>query len=136
MTAVCLASVAAVAKGAGPGGAAPDAAPSVAAVAADGVQHITIVGGDYYFRPEHVVVKVNTPVALTVSVERGIIPHRFVLKIPGSDVSIDESLGQEPTTFAFTPKAAGKYPFYCPNRLLFFKSHRERGMEGVLEVVE
>ena len=31
--------------------------------------------------------------------------------------------------------AVGKYPIYCSNQLLFFASHRERGMEGVLEVV-
>jgi hypothetical protein len=34
-----------------------------------------------------------------------------------------------------TPSAAGAYPIYCKNRLLFFKGHRERGMEGILEVV-
>jgi len=34
-----------------------------------------------------------------------------------------------------TPTAAATYPIYCKNRLLFFKSHRERGMEGILEVV-
>lgn len=30
---------------------------------------------------------------------------------------------------------AGNYVFYCPNRLLWFKSHRERGMAGVLQVL-
>jgi len=32
--------------------------------------------------------------------------------------------------------AAGKYAFYCKNKLLFFKSHRENGQEGILEVVQ
>jgi hypothetical protein len=30
----------------------------------------------------------------------------------------------------------GEYPFYCSKKLLFFKSHREKGMEGMLEVVQ
>jgi hypothetical protein len=30
----------------------------------------------------------------------------------------------------------GIYPFYCSRKLLFFESHREKGMEGTLEVVE
>jgi len=34
-----------------------------------------------------------------------------------------------------TPTAAGAFPIYCKNTLLFFKGHRERGMEGILEVV-
>jgi plastocyanin len=47
-----------------------------------------------------------------------------------------EDLAAEPKAVTFTPTAVGKYPFYCRNKLLFFKSHREKGMEGVLEVVE
>jgi len=32
--------------------------------------------------------------------------------------------------------APGSYPFYCANRLLWFESHREHGMAGVLQVPE
>jgi hypothetical protein len=28
----------------------------------------------------------------------------------------------------------GTFPFYCDKKLLFFKSHHERGQEGHLEV--
>jgi len=35
----------------------------------------------------------------------------------------------------FTPTVAGVYPIYCDKKLLFFASHRERGMEGALEIV-
>lgn len=48
---------------------------------------------------------------------------------------IDEEMTEEPRTVRFTPNAAGEYPYYCEKRLLFFKSHRDKGMEGVLEVV-
>lgn len=44
-------------------------------------------------------------------------------------------LGEEPKAVRVELNA-GDYPFYCPNRLLMFKSHREQGMAGVLQVRE
>lgn len=105
-------------------------------VDSDGVQQVNILAGDYFFRPRHIIVKVNVPVMLVVRVEQGIIPHGLVLKATEANISIDGDLSRESQTFTFTPTAPGKYAFYCPNKLLFFKSHREHGMEGVLEVVE
>lgn len=105
-------------------------------LASDGVQHVAIVGGSYFFQPGHIIVKAGVPVELSLRVERGIVPHSFVLKLPPDQVALDTRLGEEPRTFRFTPTAAGRYPFYCRNKLLFFASHRDKGMEGVLEVVE
>lgn len=107
-----------------------------ATIDADGRQRVRILGGSYFFRPGHVIVKAGVPVELSVSLERGIVPHSLVLKAPEAEIEIDESLGTDPKTFVFTPAAAGRYPFYCGNKLLFFESHREKGMEGVLEVVD
>lgn len=107
-----------------------------AVIDADGRQRVRILGGSYFFRPGHVIVKAGAPVELSVSLERGIVPHSLVLKAPEAGIEIDESLGTDPKTFVFTPAVAGKYPFYCGNKLLFFESHREKGMEGVLEVVD
>ncbi len=107
-----------------------------AVIDADGKQRIRILGGGYFFKPGHVIVKANTPVELSVSLEPGIVPHTFVIKAAEEGIDIDESLHTDPKTIAFTPKAVGKYTFYCKNKLLFLKSHREKGMEGVLEVVE
>lgn len=59
-----------------------------------------------------------------------------MIKKPDADIDIRESLDPEPKIIRFTPKKIGKYPFYCDKRFLFFKSHRERGMEGTIEVVE
>ncbi len=73
---------------------------------------------------------------LVVRMERGIIPHGLVLKAPEANISVDADLGRESQVFTFTPSTPGRYVFYCPKKLLFFKSHREHGMEGVLEVVE
>jgi plastocyanin len=110
--------------------------PYRATIGSDGVQHVNILVGDYFFRPRHIIVKVNAPVMLVVRVEQGVIPHGLVLKALKANISIDEDLSRESQTFTFTPTAPGKYAFYCPKKLLFFKSHREHGMEGVLEVVE
>jgi hypothetical protein len=110
--------------------------PYLATMGSGGVQHVNILAGDYFFRPRHIIVKVNVPVMLVVRVEQGIIPHGLVLKAPKANISIDEDLSRESKTFTFTPTVPGKYANYCPKKLLFFKSHREHGMEGVLEVVE
>ena len=107
-----------------------------AAIAADGVQHIRIEGGGYFFKPDHVIVKVNVLVELTVSVEKSLIPHTLVIQSPEAGIVVDEKLSSDAKTIRLNPTAVGKYPFYCKNKLLFFKSHREKGMEGVLEVVE
>ena len=107
-----------------------------ATVAADSVQHVRIEGGGYFFKPNRVIVKVNVPVELTVSVEKGLIPHTLVIQAPGAGILVDENLSSDARNIRFTPTAVGKFHFYCRNKLLFFKSHREKGMEGVLDVVE
>jgi len=107
-----------------------------ATVDSDGIQKVKILAGSYFFNPDYIVVKINIPVELTISKEPGMVPHSFVIKEPDAGIEIDESLGTDPKTIKFTPKKVGKYQFYCSKKLLFFKSHREQGMEGVIEVVE
>lgn len=108
---------------------------AVARVDADGVQRAAIVGGSYFFKPSHLVVKLNLPVELTLSREAGIVPHTLVIKAPEAGIMLDQVLETAAVKVTFTPTATGSYPFYCRNKLLFFKSHREQGMEGILEVV-
>ncbi len=107
-----------------------------AAVDADGVQRADVIAGSYFFNPDYIVVKVNVPVELKVRKEPGITPHDFVLKAPEAGIDVLESLGSDPKSVRFTPTKPGKYPFYCDKKLIFSKSHREKGMEGTLEVVE
>jgi len=106
-----------------------------AMVGADGKQRVEILGGSYFFKPDHIIVKVNVPVELVMKREWGIVPHTFVLKIPQLGIMIDESLSTDAKIVEFMPTVAGTYTFYCKNKLLFFKSHEEKGMKGVLEVV-
>ena len=108
----------------------------VAKLDPDGVQRIEVSGGGYFFRPDHIVVKLNTPVELTVKKEPSIVPHNFVMDEPEAGIDFSVRLSTEPERIRFTPARVGEYKFYCDRRLLFLKSHRVRGMEGTLEVVE
>lgn len=101
----------------------------------DGVQRIQVVGGSYFFRPSHIVVRANVPVELVTRREPGIAPHNLVIKAPEAGISIEEELATEPKKIAFTATRAGKYEIYCAKKPPFGASHRERGMVGTLEVV-
>ena len=108
----------------------------IVAVAADtGAQKFTIHLSDYRFHPDLIEVVAGQPVELTMVNDDKITPHNFTLKAPsaGLDLSADIPAGKT-TTLRFTPRTAGSYVFYCNKKLLFFKSHRERGMEGKLTV--
>jgi plastocyanin len=108
----------------------------VAVVDADGVQRVDVVGGGYYFDPNYIVVKVNVPVELKVRKEGGYTPHDIVVKAPEAGIDFGESLGKDPKVITFTPKTIGKYEMYCSKKLIFVKSHKDRGMHGTIEVVQ
>jgi plastocyanin len=113
-----------------------DDVPFIVPIDKDGVQRVAIVGGDYFFKPGHIVVKVNQPVELLVKKDGWFVPHTFVIDAPEAGIKVKESLSQDPKTIAFTPTKVGSYPFYCDKKPPFMASHRKKGMEGVLEVVE
>lgn len=108
----------------------------IATIDADGIQRVHMTGGEYYFDPNVVVVKVNMPVELHVKKAGGIAPHDIVLKAPEAGIDFAESLDSNVKVISFTPTKAGAYPFECTQQFLFFKSHKDQGMHGVLEVVE
>lgn len=110
--------------------------PVVVPVGSDGVQRLVMLGGSYFFRPDRIVVKAGTPVELLVKKEAGLAPHTFVLHIPDEAIDIDQELSTDAKPVRFTIHKAGQYPFHCRNRFLFFESHRAKGMQGVIEVVE
>ena len=99
-----------------------------------GVQKIEMTAGEYYFKPNHVVVKVNKPVELVISREPGFASHSIVLPAPDAGIDFTTDLATDPQTIRFTPTKAGTYPFYCDKGLL--EKHRDKGMEGFLEVTE
>lgn len=108
----------------------------VAPLDADGVQRVEMIGGDYFYDPNYIVVKVNTPVELTIKKMGGFLPHNLIAKSPEAGIDFKLALKKAVRTVKFTPIKTGKYPIYCDKKLLWFKTHRERGMEGLIEVVE
>jgi plastocyanin len=108
----------------------------ITTVGADGVQRAEMVGGDYYYDPNYIIVKVDKPVELKVKKAAGYIPHNLVAKSPEAGIEFNIDLKGDQLTVKFTPKKTGKFQIYCEKRLLFFKSHREKGMEGMIEVIE
>ncbi|MFQ5736322.1 MAG: cupredoxin domain-containing protein [Thermodesulfobacteriota bacterium] len=120
--------------------AAPLAAAGPGAVRAvtgpDGVQRAEVEAGSYYFKPVHIIVKAGVPAQLTLRETSWLIPHNFVIDSPEAGMEVSVKLTRKTQTVRFVPGKPGKYPFYCDNKLLFLKSHRDKGMEGTIEVVE
>ncbi len=106
-----------------------------ASIDKDGVQRVIVLGGSYFFDPNYIIVKVNVPVEMKIRKE-GIIPHDFVLRAPDAGMDVKADLGADPTVITFTPTRAGTYPFYCAKKVIFMSSHKEKGMEGMIEVRE
>jgi plastocyanin domain-containing protein len=109
---------------------------SRAAIDPDGVQRIEVLGGGYFFKPKHIIVKVNVPVELKVRKEASWVPHNIAMDSPEASIVFNVTLSEEPKLIKFTATRTGTFPMYCSKKLLFFESHREKGMEGKLEVVE
>jgi plastocyanin domain-containing protein len=107
-----------------------------AVIDTDGIQRINIMAGSFYFDPDYIVVKVNVPVEVTIKKEAEITSHDFIIDAPEAGLHIREPLSADPKVVKFTATKVGKYPFYCDKKFLFFKSHKERGMAGTLEVTE
>ena len=108
----------------------------VASVGADGVQRVEMVGGDYYYNPNYLVVKVNKPVEIKIRKTTSYVPHNLIAKAPEAGIDFKIDLKSDIQTVNFTPTKIGKYPIYCDEKMFWFKSHRERGMEGMIEVIE
>ena len=108
----------------------------VAPIGADGIQRVEVIGGEYYFDPNDIVLKVNTPVELKVKKSGRFIPHNLVVRAPEAGIDFRADLGTDWKVITFTPVKIGKYEMICDKKLLWFKSHKDRGMEGIIEVVE
>ena len=98
---------------------------------ADGVQRATITLDSYSYSPDRLIVQAGKPVELTLTSVTTITPHNFII----TELAVEQDVGAGKTvTVRFTPMQPGTYLFYCDKKLLFLPSHREKGMEGRLEV--
>jgi len=109
--------------------------PVVIPVAADGIQRATVTLDSYSYSPNHLIVEVGKPVELTLTSVTTIIPHNFIIKDPAGSLSVEQDVSAGKTvTITFTPTQPSTFPIYCDKRLWPLPSHRDKGMEGTLEV--
>lgn len=109
--------------------------PMVIPVAEDGVQRATITLDSYSYTPNHLIVEAGKPVELALISVTTIIPHNFIINSPTGNLSVEQDVSAGKTvTIRFTPTQPGTFPIYCDKRLWPFPSHRDKGMEGTLEV--
>lgn len=109
--------------------------PMVVPVAADGVQRATVTLDSYSYSPNHLIVEAGKPVELTLTSVTTIVPHNFIIKEPAGNLSVEQDVSAGKTvTIIFTPTQPGTFPIYCDKRLWPLPSHRDKGMEGKLEV--
>ena len=102
---------------------------------ADGMQRATVILDSYSYTPQHLIVQAGKPVELLLTSITTITPHNFVLRDEAAGLSIERDVSAGKTvTVQFTPTKPGRFAFYCDKKLLFLPSHREKGMEGTLEV--
>jgi hypothetical protein len=58
-----------------------------------------------------------------------------VLKEPGAALMLEQDVPTgKGTIVRSTPTQRGLFKFYCDKKILFFKGHRDKGMEGLLDV--
>jgi hypothetical protein len=93
-----------------------------ATLGADGIQRAEVTGGDYYFDPNYIIVKVNKPVELTVKKAGGYVPHDMIVKAPEAGIDFKVNLdAKKPEIVRFTPTKVGRYPIYG-QKLLWFSA--------------
>ena len=113
----------------------PPGPPFVVPVAADGVQRATVTLDSYSYQPDHLIVEKGKPVELTLTSVTTIIPHNFIIKDPAGSLTVEQDVSAGKTVVVkFTPTQSGTFPIYCDKRLWPLPSHRDKGMEGKLEV--
>jgi heme/copper-type cytochrome/quinol oxidase subunit 2 len=109
--------------------------PTMIPIAADGVQRTTVTLDSYSYAPNHLIVEAGKPVELTLTSVTTMIPHNFIIKDPAGKLSVEQDVSAGKTvTITFTPTQPGIFPIYCDKRLWPLPSHRDKGMEGTLEV--
>lgn len=106
-------------------------APFIVPIGPDGVQRATVILDSYSYQPGHLILEAGKPVELTLKSETFLTPHNFIIK----ELSIEEDVGAGKTIVVkFTPTQTGTFAIYCDKRLWPLPSHRDKGMEGKLEV--
>ncbi len=109
--------------------------PFTVPVDSDGVQRTTVILDSYSYQPGHLIVEKGKPVELTLKSVTTLTPHNFIIKDPAGSLAVEQDVSAGKTALLkFTPMQSGTFPIYCDKRLWPLPSHRDKGMEGKLEV--
>jgi heme/copper-type cytochrome/quinol oxidase subunit 2 len=109
--------------------------PTVVPTSPDGIQRATVILDSYSYSPDYLLVERGKPVELTLKSVTTIIPHNFIITDPASRLAVEQDVSAGQTVMArFVPAEPGRFPFFCDKRLWPLPSHRDKGMEGILEV--
>ena len=109
--------------------------PFTVPVDSDGVQRTTVILDSYSYQPGHLIVEKGKPVELTLKSVTTLTPHNFIIKDPAGSLAVEQDVSAGKTALLkFPPTQAGTFPIYCDKRLWPLPSHRDKGMEGKLEV--
>ena len=109
----------------------PPGSPWRVPIGPDGVQRMSAILDSYAFRPSQVIVEAGKPVEVTLTSITMRTPHNFIIDA----LAVQTEVGAGKTAvLTFTPTQPGMFPIYCDKRLWPFPSHREKGMEGTLDV--
>lgn len=109
----------------------------LAANGKDGVQRVNIRCGPDFFDPRHIVVKLNVPVALSISTTPNLSAHRFVSGGSGNSViqAGDSALTSKPRSVSFTPDTVGDFPLACQDDSGLTDATLQKAKQGVLTVI-
>jgi len=109
--------------------------PIVVPISPDGVQRAKVILDSYSYSPNHLVVESGKEVELTLTSITMITPHNFIIRDSAGSLSVEQDVGAGKTVMTkFVPTQPGLFPFFCDKRLWPMPSHRDKGMEGLLEV--
>ena len=109
--------------------------PIVVTISPDGVQRAKVILDSYSYSPNHLIVESGKEVELTLTSITMITPHNFIIKDSAGSLFIEQDVGAGKTVMTkFVPTQPGRFPFFCDKRLWPMPSHRDKGMEGLLEV--
>jgi len=114
----------------------PQSLPTVVPLSPDDeVQRATVILDSYSYSPNHLIVERGKVVELMLTSVTTLIPHNFIIKDPVGSLSVEYDVGAGKTVIArFIPNQPGRFAFFCDKRLWPLPSHRDKGMEGILEV--
>jgi hypothetical protein len=107
-----------------------------AAIGSDGVQRIHIRCGANFLDPNHIVIKANVPVELTVSTTAGLPSHSFVISMSGPrPITADTPIEATEKTFAFVPGRPGDYQASCRDNTTTANAALLKAKQGLLTVI-